>query len=92
MSWRRGIKPDRKRWRKLRLAVLDAQGWTCQRCGGWGHNVDHIKPMDDGGAVYELANLQCLCKKCHIQKTKLENRPPIPERDAWEERLKAYGV
>ena len=88
MSWRRGTRPNRTIWRPLRLAVLNAQNWTCQRCGGWGNNCDHVKPLEDGGALYDLGNLQTLCKGCHIAKTKRENQhQPTPELDAWAARL-----
>ena len=31
--------------------------------------VDHVLPMADGGAMYDEANLQALCKSHHSQKT-----------------------
>lgn len=33
------------------------------------HTVDHIKPISEGGAALDLANLQTLCKQCHAIKT-----------------------
>ena len=33
MSWRRGEPPNRRQWRKVRLAVLDRDAWTCTACG-----------------------------------------------------------
>ena len=76
MSWRRGYVPDRKLWRAVREEVLERDNWTCQMCGGWGDECDHITPMKDleNGDVYDIMNLQILCRDCHIQKTRIENR------------------
>ena len=94
MSWRRGERPNPKRWAVVRLAVLGRDGWVCQRCGGWGNQCDHIKPLFKDGPLYDTLNLQCLCAKCHWAKTKSELRlaGPSPELDAWEARLKASTV
>lgn len=31
--------------------------------------VDHIQPINDGGAVLDDGNLQSLCRRCHDVKT-----------------------
>ena len=74
-----------KRWARKRRLVLDAAGWRCQHCGRPGRlEVDHIKPLHLGGAPWDLANLQALCRACHITKTAAENRrPERPEEAAW---------
>lgn len=61
---------DRKRWRRLRRAVLLAQP-LC-RCGELATEADHIVPIDQGGAKWARANLQGLCKACHSRKTMAE--------------------
>ena len=60
----------------MRLKVLDRDGWRCRTCGKVGRlEVDHIKPLDQGGAVYDLDNLQALCRSpCHFAKTSGERR------------------
>ena len=42
-------------------------------------------PMDAGGAVYDLTNLQTLCRGCHTSKTRRERggREPDPEVAKW---------
>ena len=76
MSWRRGRRPNRKQWRRARLAILDAANWTCRECGGYGNQVDHVIPIDRLAAdadLCALGNLQCLCASCHWRKTRQEN-------------------
>jgi 5-methylcytosine-specific restriction endonuclease McrA len=67
------------RHRAWRLAVLVGAGWQCAACGricarkGEAH-ADHVLPIAEGGARYEVANGQCLCSSCHSRKTVRENR------------------
>ena len=66
--------------------VFDRDGWACVTCGKAGRlEADHIKPLEDGGAVYDLVNLQALCRGCHWSKSQEERRgkPTPPEVLAW---------
>ena len=47
--------------------------------------VDHVIPEHLGGETWDPANLQALCRGCHIQKTRIENtvRTMSPEQRAW---------
>ena len=77
-------KLDRRRWSKVRLQVLERDGYRCVDCGKAGRlEVDHIMPAYRGGSLYDLANLQALCKSCHISKTASENTRVWPARDDW---------
>ena len=69
-------KIDRRRWARLRREVLDRDSWKCVQCGRRGRlEVDHVIPMRWGGAVYELSNLQTLCRApCHFEKSAAETR------------------
>ena len=92
MSWRRGATPNRAKWAKVRLLVLDRDGWACVQCGKAGRlEVDHRVPLEDGGALYDPGNLQSLCRGCHIDKTSGENQvKPTPlEVKAWQAYLVA---
>ena len=75
-----------RRWKVVRLAVLDAANWTCAACGGYGNEVDHRRPLQRGGKAWDRGNLQVLCRACHIEKTRHENRRPLtPAELAWRE-------
>lgn len=65
----------------LGLSYEDNSHW---RCGTLCHNcldhgrvematdVDHIKPRSEGGADFDLYNMQSLCHSCHAAKTRRE--------------------
>ena len=78
-------KLDGKRWALLRLRIFARDAWRCRKCGRAGRlECDHIKPLQRGGAPYDPANLQSLCRGCHLEKTRTDNgHGPDPARDAW---------
>lgn len=78
-------------WRRLRLRILERDGWRCQTCGKWGNECDHILALQFGGEMYDPANCQILCRGCHIKKTRKENTRPNPERDKWRDYLLTMG-
>ena len=52
--------------------------------------MDHIRPLRRGGAPYDPDNLQVLCRACHIEKTRVENRRPRTDQEAqWDALVKA---
>lgn len=73
------------RWRTLRLAIFDRDGYRCRACGKAGRlECDHKKPLHEGGAQWDPANLQTLCRGCHIAK---HNKPVTRERQRWLDHL-----
>ena len=75
------------RWRHARNRVLERDGWRCQAegCSVAGRlEVDHKRPMNKHLDLdpYDLANLQTLCRSCHIEKTRVENRRPLTSAEA----------
>ena len=65
-------------WVRLRRAVLDRDGWRCQRCGRAGRLEAHHAngdPSDD-----RADNLLTLCRGCHIR---AHRRPLTPAEAAW---------
>ena len=74
-----------RRWAATRRAVLKRDGHRCTKCGRAGRlEVDHVKPLWQGGDPWDLDNMAALCRKCHIAKTGNENRRELtPAEQAW---------
>ena len=83
------------RWKALRMQALDRDGWQCVQCGERRRlEVDHIEPVRDRpDLAYSLANLQCLCGRCHSRKTRIEIGlgPLNPAREAWKKLVRQTG-
>lgn len=60
-----------RRWAQLRKLVL-SRNPRCVICTDVATQVDHIKPVKEGGSFYDISNLQPLCHKCHSSKTRTE--------------------
>jgi len=61
------------RWKALRALVLREAGYTCAGCGkvALALEVDHITKHEGNPALFwNPQNLQALCSRCHIAKTK----------------------
>ena len=69
---------DSTKWRNLRDSILLRDNYLCKLCGvpvkeaPGDYAIDHIKPVNLGGAFFEVANLQTLCKRCHERKSQSE--------------------
>ena len=64
-------------WRKLRKVKLE-QNPLCEECFKKGVHtpakvVDHIVPINRGGAALDIVNLQSLCDRCHNVKSARES-------------------
>ena len=80
------------RWKAVRKLAKDRDDWRCVECGARGRlEVDHIIAIRDGGAPFDLNNLQTLCIVHHARKTRLEMGFPdkSPERKEWDKLLKS---
>ena len=54
----------------MRRLVLDRDGWRCSSCGRAGRlECHHKKALADGGAPYDLDNLETKCRRCHFALT-----------------------
>lgn len=67
-------------WKKARLHVLSEQP-LCTQCQAEGRirlaqEVDHHRPLAEGGAPFDRDNLNPLCKSCHSKKTRRDNAKP----------------
>ena len=75
-----------KRWAAVRLVVFARDLHRCRLCGAAGRlECDHRIPLYRGGSVWDLANLQALCRQCHLAKTRRDRRggPEHPSILAW---------
>lgn len=70
-------------WRKIRLAVLERDGYRCRiqgpGCRGRATAVDHIVPWRAGGALFDLENLRAACVPCNSGRTSQPRRNPSRE-------------
>ena len=79
-------------WLRVRRRVLARDGYRCRACGRPGRlEVDHIRPLHQGGAPLNLANLQAICTGCHIAKTNREKGTHDPEREMWRAYLRRFA-
>ena len=78
----------------MRAEVLRNAGYRCSGCGRPGRlEVDHVTPLSRGGAPYDKANLQCLCRSCHIGKSAAERHGAsgmVAGQREWRDRLAKY--
>lgn len=78
---------DCKAWKQARRAQLDREPF-CRLCAAVGRRslarvVDHITPINAGGAELDHENLQSLCKTCHDSvKQRLDKGAPVGGCDA----------
>jgi 5-methylcytosine-specific restriction endonuclease McrA len=67
------------KWQKLRIQILDRDGWVCVVCNKPAHTVDHIIPRSKGGDMWSPDNLQSMCKSHNSAKGgRFFNRLPTP--------------
>lgn len=70
-------------WSRLRLAILERDGWRCTRCGGIRGRLEvhHLHGPGDN----RPEALTTYCRSCHIE----VHRPPVaPDVAAWRDLLK----
>lgn len=66
-----------RRWRKGRADYLRDHPF-CAVCGRIANTVDHIIPIESGGAIWDRSNWQSLCTEHHDVKTKRERSAHQP--------------
>ena len=67
------------RWKRVRVAVLDRDGYRCRGCGRAAElQVHHSYPIWKYPARdhYDLATLRALCRSCHFQEHRADAIPP----------------
>jgi 5-methylcytosine-specific restriction protein A len=65
-------------WRRVRPMVLARDGGLCQLrlegCTAIATEVDHIVPVDAGGALYDMDNLRSSCTHCNRRRENLRRQ------------------
>ena len=83
------------RWKTLRAAILERDGYRCKSCGARGRlEVDHIQPVRLAPALaYAPENLQALCPACHTKKTRIEagHKPARETCPKWQAAIEALS-
>ena len=78
---------NQRRWKAVRRAVFERDGWRCLMCGRPGAlECDHVTPLqrEPGQDPWDMNGLQTLCRGCHIEKTRRENARVLgPSALAW---------
>lgn len=70
-AWGKG---STRKWRSFRAERLKAEP-RCRWCGSKQHlEVDHIKPLSEGGSKWDPDNCQSLCETCHEIKSEQDRR------------------
>lgn len=75
------------RWKKLRATKVELNP-ICEHCEELGiaravQEVDHIHEVEDGGPIWDIENLQSLCKRHHIIKTNKAKADRNKKRDEF---------
>jgi len=71
-----GNKRDQKiyksaRWQTVREMMLSEDPFC--KCGRVATVVDHVRPIRQGGSIWDKNNLQTMCRECHNSKTAKES-------------------
>lgn len=59
-----------RRWRRVRQAAFERDGYLCVDCGS--HLLlegDHVVPLSEGGAEFDVDNVVTRCRRCHKDRT-----------------------
>ena len=64
------------RWRYVRRLAFQRDSYKCRRCERLGGRLEahHIKALAAGGGAFDLANVETICRACHIAETARANR------------------
>ena len=73
---------DSSRWRYVLRPLKLQRTPFCELCMNddrltEAKEIDHIKPISQGGEPFDIDNLQALCTSCHAKKSALEGRERI---------------
>ena len=67
---------SRRKWERVRRAILERDGYRCARCGRAARlAVHHVRPLSEGGDPYNPENLETVCPACHAEAHARERSP-----------------
>ena len=55
-------------WKRVRLAVLARDSYTCAYCGQDASTVDHVQSIKAGGDPMDMDNCVAACRRCNSSK------------------------
>ena len=74
-----------QRWKAIRAQVLKRADECCEECFSIGEiQVHHKTPVSLGGEIFDLDNLEALCRSCHLERHRRIEQSKMPE---WQRRL-----
>lgn len=69
-KYKEGLLYNTKRWQRFSKYFRSKNPWCeVETCNNFADDVDHIKPLEEGGAEFDERNLMSLCKSCHAIKS-----------------------
>ena len=75
---------NKKLWARTRFLAFHRDGYRCVRCGLAGKLEGHHRTsLNLGGAAYDPANVETLCRDCHLEQS------IFPPRREWARHIKA---
>lgn len=92
-------------WRRVRLLVLERDGYRCKvqlpGCRGDADAVDHIVPLEEGGARLDPSNLRACCGPCNNARRRGRGRqllaalaqavaPKLPPSSNWQRCMPSF--
>ncbi len=82
---RHHIRLNAHRWEAARRFVFERDAYRCVMCGKAGKlEADHVTPLqrEPGQDPFDPHGIQTLCRSCHIEKSRRENRRELTPAEA----------
>ena len=84
---RHHAKLNTKAWMHCRFLAFTRDNFRCVRCSRSGKLEGHHRVgLDKGGSPYDPANVETLCRNCHLEQS------IFPPRREWARHINTIGV
>ena len=78
---------NKRNWALTRFIAFERDNFRCVRCSKAGKLEGHHKVgLDNGGSPYDPANVETLCRNCHLELS------IFPPRREWARHINTIGV